>query len=94
MAHQWACFCLKKHLCATRVETLYHMYKNGPESNLIYLIAVCRYGCEACGVWRVASMWRIVMNPHDIIMEDISYLFFDMVLGVIMMLMTLGWMLM
>lgn len=29
-----------------------------------------------------ASIWTIMMNPHNIELEDISNVFFDMVLGV------------
>lgn len=34
------------------------------------------------GVRRATSMWKVMMNPHDIEIEDISNIFFDNVLGV------------
>jgi hypothetical protein len=32
-------------------------------------------------VRRAASTWKIMMNPHDILLEDISNVFFDPVRG-------------
>ena len=33
----------------------------------------------------VASIWKIVMTPHDIAMEDMSSFFFDMMSGAVNM---------
>lgn len=33
-------------------------------------------------VRRAASMWKVMMNPHDIEIEDIFNIFFDTMLGV------------
>lgn len=33
-------------------------------------------------VRRATSIWKIMMNPHDIKMKNISYVFFDIVLRV------------
>ena len=79
-AQQWACFHMKKHLVVTLLETFFHMCKSGQlHLNLTWVVPFKSIGMN---VRRVASIWRIMMNLHDIKMKDISNVFFDTISGV------------
>ena len=46
--------------------------------NPIWIITKRSVGMD---VKRAALIWKVIMNPHDIEMEDISNVFFDTDLG-------------
>ena len=78
-AHQRVRFHMTKHLGVALPGTLYHMCKNGQfYPNPTWVILLRSTGID---VERVASTWKIVMNPHDIQMEDIPDVVFDTITG-------------
>lgn len=73
-AHQSACFCMKKTFrCNSSQHSISHVQEWAiqPESNMGYSIKIGRYGCEE----RDFNM----EDRHDIKMEDISNVIFDIV---------------
>ena len=76
-AHQWACFRMKKYLGVTHARTLFHICKSGQfYPNPTWVILLRSMGMD---VRRAVSIWKIMMNSHDIEMEDISNVIFDIV---------------
>ena len=70
---------MKKLLGATLAGTLYHMCKSGLfYANPTWVISLRSSGMD---VKHVASIWKIMMSPHDIDMKDISNAFFDAIMG-------------
>lgn len=73
---------MQKHLVVSLLGTLFHMCKSGQfYPNLTWVILFKSIGMN---VRRVASIWRIMMNTHDIKMKDISNVFFDTIFDVSM----------
>lgn len=71
-------FPYEKHLGVSLPGTLFHMCKSGQfYPNLTWVIALRSAGIDA--KW-VVSLWKPTMNPHDIVMEDISSVFFDTIM--------------
>jgi hypothetical protein len=68
---------MKKHL---DVGALYHMCKSVQCHPYPTWVIPLRFA--GMDVKWVASMWKIMMNPHDIYMEDISDVFFNTITGV------------
>jgi hypothetical protein len=68
---------MKKHLGATLPGTLFHMCKGVQ----FYLNPTSMWSI-GMDIRRVALIWKIMMNPHDIKIKNISNVFFDTVLRV------------
>lgn len=79
-AHQWARFRMKKHLGATFVGTLFNLCKIGQ----LYHnpIRVIHLRLANIRVRRTTSIWKIMMNPYDLTMEDISNVFSNTIIEV------------
>lgn len=71
---------MRKHLGVTLVGILYHTCKSGmfyPNPTRVILLRFVRMDVK-----HVASIWKIMMNPHDIDIQDISSaFFFDAITG-------------
>ena len=74
-SHQWAHFRMKKHLGATFVGILFHMCKIGQLYH--HLTWVLPLRLPSMDVSHTTSIYKIMMKPHDITMEDISNVFFN-----------------
>lgn len=78
-AHQRARFHIKKYLGATLDGTLFHLCKSGQFYSNLTLVILLR--STGMAIRRAASIWNIMMSPHNIKMEDISNVVFDTMLG-------------